>query len=250
MMSNLPTVNLYGDSQSLITNIQTALQVMTEKSVVSAQETYENTLRFIERRQDNISVIQQILTLMMYENNVKLNLSTFNPEIANHLIKLLADNQTKDNRTSIDSLIKLVRYDKSVSIVTDILFYFISSSSAKEKPQHEELFRIAALIVNQYPFMYITDIIYGLQNGVLGNYGELYNKIDAASIIKWIKVIGNKRQEDIEAAHAATKEGRGDEKIVSPTEKKFQELDEYRKQLLAKAKIREDVFGKDTENQK
>jgi hypothetical protein len=218
---------------------------MTEKSVVSAQETYENTLRFIERRQDNISVIQQILTLMMYENNVKLNLSPFNPEIANHLIKLLADNQAKDNRTSIDSLIKLVRYDKSVSVITDILFYFISSSSAKEKPPHEELFRIAALIVNKYPFMYITDIIYGLQNGVLGNYGELYNKIDAASIIKWIKVIGNKRQDDIEAAHAATKEGRGDEKIVSPTEKKFQELEEYKKLLLAKAKIREDVFGKE-----
>lgn len=236
-------ISLYGDSQSLIKTINTSLQENIEKSVAYAQEQYENTLQSINKRQDDTIILKQMLTLMIYENNVKLKLDKFNPEITTHLVKMLADNEKVFNGVRISYLIQLLKIDKAASVITDILFYFTSQSAAKEKPSHEDLLRIAALIVNRFPDYCVTDIIYGMQNGVIGKYGELFNKIDGASIVRWVSVPAQERQDKIDAQHELTKERRYD-KLVSPDEVRAKKMDDFKKQILEKTKIIQDAKEK------
>lgn len=83
----------------------------------------------------------------------------------------------------------------AVSVLMVLLKKVVDFFNVGKSMGSEQLFSTAKLIISEYYYLEIGDIKVCLRNGMLGKYGQLFDRLDGAIIIDWFSRYNSERQE-------------------------------------------------------
>lgn len=226
---------------------EVSLKKWYDNALVAAEENYKNHVAVINKRNEcfarEIKVIQAMATINTVINSKDADLDT---KLLYRIEKYLNDinQETLHASNELHVYVKLFGIENSVELLCETINYFVSSSGAFSKITSIGIMRLATHIANNNPFFKMVELFMIFRDGIAGEFGANFNKIDNETFHNWVKVHNERMSKywELEASRNKSETGANlYQKLVDP---KLEKLENYRRELTQRMNIKDEVETK------
>ena len=95
---------------------------------------------------------------------------------------------------SIASIKKYKGADKTLVLIAHMIAELVDFFNVKNKMNEGQISLTSQLVLQEYYYLTIADFRLCFVNAMLGKYGEQYNRVDGAVVLKWLKLYAVNRK--------------------------------------------------------
>jgi len=123
------------------------------------------------------------------------------PKMLHAIIKVKTVSQALEKRKTLPSLVTMKKdlgEEKTLAYVELLIVNTNEFFNIKDKMRPSQIKETAQMILEEYYFFSLLEVIYVFKEAKKGRYGEIYNSLDGSKIMKWFASYADDRLQEAE----------------------------------------------------